>query len=349
MDRPLVVSEDPDLIDELVRLAAANGVEVHVATDAEAARSRWSLAPLILVGVDLAARVAGMRPERRRDVVLVGRQLVDADWQRAVTIGAEHVACLPDAERWLIDRLADSGEGPPSNGLVVSVMSTGGGAGASTFAATLAAVAAEERRVLLVDLDPSAGGLDVLVGREGSPATRWEELASTRGRLSPTALRRALPEWAGVSVLSWGRSASGRVEAEPLTSVLDAGERGFDLVVLDVARWLDPATELALARSHRTVLVTSATVRGVSAAAGLTEVLGDRCASLGLVTRRHPGGVSPESVVESIELPALGDLPHVPALARRCESGEGPALRGSYARAVRRILPQFGDTNRRVR
>lgn len=343
MDRPLVVSEDPDLIDELVRLAAANGVEVHLATDAEAARSRWSLAPLVLVGVDLAARVAGMRPERRRDVVLVGRQLVDADWQRAVTIGAEHVACLPDAERWIIDRLADSGEGPPSNGTVVSVMSTGGGAGASTFAATLAAIAAEEQRVLLVDLDPSAGGLDVLVGQEDVRATRWEELAATRGRLSVSTIRQALPLWSGVSVLSWGRSGSGRIDVEPLTSVLDGGERGFDLVILDVARWLDPATELALARSHHTVLVTAATVRGVSATARLREVLGDRCTSLGLVTRRHPGGVSPASVTASLGLPSLGELPHAPSLARRCESGEGPAPRGSYARAVRRVLPRLDD------
>lgn len=349
MDRPLVVSEDPDLVDELVRLAAANGVEVHLATDAEAARSRWSLAPLVLVGVDLAARVAGMRPERRRDVVLVGRHLQDADWQRAVTIGAEHVACLPDAERWLIDRLADSGEGPPSNGLVVSVMSTGGGAGASTFASTLAAIAAEESRVLLVDLDPSAGGLDVLIGQEATRAARWEELAATRGRLSPTTLRQALPEWAGVSVLSWGRAGAGRVDIEPLTSVIDAGERGFDLVVLDVARWLDPATELALARSHRTALVTSTTVRGVSAATRLGAVLADRCTSLGLITRRHPGGISPESVGASIDLPTLGDLPHVPALARRCESGEGPALRGNYARAVRRIVPHIIDTLGRQR
>lgn len=339
MDRPLVVSEDPELVDEIVRLAAANGVEVHLATDAEAARSRWSLAPLILVGVDLAARVAGMRPERRRDVVLVGRHVADADWQRAVTLGAEHVACLPDAERWLIDRLADSGEGPPTNGTVVSVMSTGGGAGASTFASAAAALAAEDQRVLLVDLDPSAGGIDVLLGQESTPATRWEELAATRGRLSATTLRQALPEWAGVSVLSWGRMGAGRIEPDALSSVLDAGERGFDLVILDVARWLDAATELALARSHRTALVTAATVRGVAATARLTEGLADRSASLGLVVRRHPGGVSPDSVSASLDAPVLGDLPHVPSLARRCESGEGPGLRGGYARAVRRTLP----------
>ena len=136
---------------------------------------------------------------------------------------------------------------------------------------------------------------------------------------------------------------TGCVDIEPLTSVLDAGERGYDLVVIDVARWLEPATELALARSHRTVLVTSATVRGASAAARLSETLGDRCASLGLVTRHHPGGVSAESVTSACGLPCLGAVPHVPSLARRCESGEGPALRGNYARAVRRVVAQLSN------
>lgn len=349
MARPLLISEDPDLIDEVVRLAAANGVDVHLSTDAENARSRWSLAPLVLVGVDMAARVAGLRPERRREVVLLGRDLGDADWQRAVTLGAEHVARLPDAERWLIDRLADCGEGPPVHGSIVAVMSTGGGAGASTFAATLAAVAAEDRSVLLVDLDPSAGGLDVLVGREGVDATRWEDLADTRGRLSASSLRQALPTWAGVSLLSWGRAGAGRVDADPLASVLDAGERGFDLMVLDVPRWLDPATELALSRAHRTALVTSASVRGVAAAVRMGGVLGDRCAHLGVLTRRHPRGVAPEAAASAILLPSLGHLPHAPDVARRCEAGEGPALRGAYARAVRRVADDLAPPRRAVR
>ena len=57
--RPLLVSGDPDLIDDVLRLAAANGVEVHLATDAEAARSHWVLAPLVLVGADAAAAPGG--------------------------------------------------------------------------------------------------------------------------------------------------------------------------------------------------------------------------------------------------------------------------------------------------
>lgn len=337
MPRPLMVSDDATLIDDVLRLAAANNVEVHLATDAEGARSRWSRAPLVLVGADLASRVAGMRPERRRDVVLVGHQITDADWQRAVTLGAEHVACLPDAERWLIDRLADSGEGPPRNGTVISIMSTGGGAGASTFAATLAAVAAEQARVLLVDVDPLAGGLDVLLGIESVDATRWSDLADTRGRVSPASLQQALPEWGGVSVLSWGRGGPSSVTSEALSSVIDAGERGFDLTVLDVPRTMDASTELALARARRTVLVASSTVRGVSAAARMGELFDDRCASLGVLVRRDPRGVASASVAELLSAPVLGELPYSSSMARRCDAGEGPALRDAYARSVRRL------------
>ena len=138
LQRPLLVSNDADLIDDVLRLSAANGVEVHLAADADAARSRWTLAPLVVVGEDALGPVAQARLTRRRDVVLITREPSTATWQRAVEIGAEHVVALPEAERWLIDRLADSGEGPTRAGRVVGITGCGGGAGASTFAATLA-------------------------------------------------------------------------------------------------------------------------------------------------------------------------------------------------------------------
>lgn len=339
MTRPLLVSDDSALIDEVLRLAAATNVDVHLATDAESARRQWSRAPLVIVGVDLASRMAGLRPERRTDVVLVGRQIADADWQRAVTLGAEHVACLPDSERWLADRLADSGEGPPRSGLVIAVMPCGGGAGASTLAATMAAHAAQDRRTLLVDLDSLGGGLDVLVGVEDVAAARWADLADTRGRLSPTTLEQALPRWAGASVLSWGRDGPARLAPDPVASVIDAGERAHDLVVVDLPRSLDDVTELVLGRARRTVLVTPAHVRGVAAAARLGSVLRDRCASLGVVVRRDQRGVSSGSVSSVLADELLGELPYSSGMSRRCDAGEGPSLRDSYGRTVRRLLP----------
>ncbi|MGH3683349.1 MAG: hypothetical protein ACRDT2_24245, partial [Natronosporangium sp.] len=47
--RPLVVTSDEQLLDELLRVAAASGTELDVAADPAAARGRYSAAPLVLV------------------------------------------------------------------------------------------------------------------------------------------------------------------------------------------------------------------------------------------------------------------------------------------------------------
>ena len=338
--RPLLVSGDGDLIDDVLRLAAANGVDVHLAMDAEGARGRWQAAPLVLIGADLAAAMAAAGMGRRRDVVLVTRQPIPEDWQRAVALGAEHVVALPEAERWLIDRLADSTEGTARDGGVLAVMGCGGGAGASTFAATLAlAAAARSMRVLLIDADPLAGGLDVLLGLEETPGIRWADLADARGRLGAPALDQALPQVSGVSVLSWGRDGTSSVPAEVVGSVLDAGVRGYDLVIIDVPRSLGPVTELVLARSGRTLLVSVNHVRATAAAARLAGELESRCASLGLVLRSAPKGVSDDAVLAALALPVVARLPYSVGLAARSDEGERPSLRDGYGRACAAALP----------
>ena len=47
-DRPLLVTSDPDLLDELLRLCAAAGTEAEVAHDIAAARLSWSTPPLVV-------------------------------------------------------------------------------------------------------------------------------------------------------------------------------------------------------------------------------------------------------------------------------------------------------------
>ncbi|AGL29134.1 hypothetical protein J113_25565 [Mycobacterium tuberculosis CAS/NITR204] len=79
----------------------------------------------------------------------------------------------------------------------------GGRGGAGTlFAVALAQAAAD---ALLVDLDPWAGGIDLLVGGETAPGLRWPDLALQGGRLNWSAVRAALPRPRGISVLSGTR------------------------------------------------------------------------------------------------------------------------------------------------
>lgn len=343
--RPLLISADADIIDDTVRLAAANGVELHLATDIAGARPRWPLAALALVGADLADEVAAARLSRRRGVVIVTRQPDEQLWPIAVELGAERVAQLPADERWLIDRLADSAEGPPRDGRIVAVMGTGAGAGASTLAAALALAAAAQRlRVLLVDADPLGGGIDLLLGLEDSPGIRWPDLVETRGRLASTSLDEALPHVEGVAVLSWGRAGPLHATPEAMAALLSAGSRGYDLVVVDLARNLDAVAEVAVAHATQTLLVATNRVRGAAAAARIAALLDGRCPSVGLVLRSDPRGLLDDSVSASLGVPTVGRLPTVRSLAARADDGEPPTVRGEYGRACRALLASIAAT-----
>lgn len=161
---PLLVTSDGELLEDLLRLAAAGGIEVELAADPAAARTRWLPAPLVLVGADQAQPCLRARLPQRPRMVLVGRSgELDPGWQVAELIGAEHVATLPAAEPWLVDRFAECGpEGAePGGARIVAVLGGRGGAGASILAGGLAVTAARARlRTLLVDADPLGGGLD---------------------------------------------------------------------------------------------------------------------------------------------------------------------------------------------
>ncbi|MGC1212194.1 MAG: septum site-determining protein minD, partial [Micromonospora sp.] len=131
---PLLVTADGDLLDELLRLAAAGGTEVELAADPAAARARWLPAPLVLVGSDQAQACLRARLPRRPWMVLVGRSgQLDPGAEIAELIGAEHVATLPAAEPWLVDRFTECGPDPASRvgARMIAVLGGRGGAGAS--------------------------------------------------------------------------------------------------------------------------------------------------------------------------------------------------------------------------
>src|SRR3954454_266521 len=77
--RPLVVTDDPALLDDLLRLATAAGVEPFVAPTVDAARDRWSAAPLVVVGVEQCGRLASAGLPPRAAVIVA----VSADGRAA--------------------------------------------------------------------------------------------------------------------------------------------------------------------------------------------------------------------------------------------------------------------------
>ncbi|HSK54630.1 MAG TPA: septum site-determining protein Ssd [Jiangellales bacterium] len=344
--RPLVVTADERLLDDLLRLAAAAGVDVDVADDAGSALACWAAAPLVLVGTDLVGPLCGAAPPRRRAVALVGADLDDASvWQRAVELGAEHVLFLPDAEPWLVERLADAAEGPEGESVVVGVVGGRGGAGASVLATALALTSGRRGSpTTLVDADPLGGGLDLVLGAEDCHGLRWQDLAHTRGRVAGTALREALPHVSGLTLLAWDRGEGLTLPAEAARTVLEAVRRTSELVVVDLPRRLDPAVEELLSLCTTTLLVVPAEIRAVAAAGRVAAGLGLMTSDLRLVVRGpSPGGLGPDEVARVLGVPLAAHLRPEPGLTEALEQGRPPggSGRGPLAGVCGDLLDQL--------
>jgi secretion/DNA translocation related CpaE-like protein len=188
---------------------------------------------------------------------------------------------------------------------VIGVIGGRGGCGASTFACVLAAMAALGRPALLVDLDPVAGGIDVLLGIESRPGARWSGLRLDGGRLDPDVLIRGLPQWESAAVLS----ADVTPTPQAVEQVLDVGASAA-LVVVDLGRWASATREVALQRCVLTVLICRTDVRSVTGARAVRLGLGS--SPMGLVVVRSGRDPAPAArVAELVEAPLIGAVSHV--------------------------------------
>jgi secretion/DNA translocation related CpaE-like protein len=146
------------------------------------------------------------------------------------------------------------------DGPCIGVLGGSGGVGASSLTAAIAACAG---LAVLVDLDVHGGGIDVLLGIEKDPGTRWSGLHSDGGRIDPGEVSEALPRWGEISVLSCDRE---ELPAAAVGSVLVAA-RALGPVVVDLGRSVSTARDVALADCDLVAVVVRATVPGVAAAA----------------------------------------------------------------------------------
>ncbi|MGW6913399.1 septum site-determining protein Ssd [Kitasatospora sp. NPDC054939] len=328
---PLVVTGDAALTEHLLRLCAAAGTEPRLIRGAPPPLALWEAAPIVLVGDDRVADCAGL--PRRGGVLLLGLDLDDAAvWVRAVRLGAEHVLFLPDAEAWLLDRIADATEGAGASALTVAVLGGRGGAGASTLACALAVTAARTgRRTMLVDGDPLGGGLDILLGGESARGLRWPDLVGARGRVSGAELVKALPahrRLTALSCLSWDRSDTLAVPPEAMRSVLAAARRRGGVVVVDLPRHLDAAAGQALEQSDTALLVVPAELRAVAAADRVAAAVRMRLGDVRAVVRPpRAAGPVPTDIARSLQLPLAGELLPEPGLTADTERGVPPGLR----------------------
>lgn len=185
-----------------------------------------------------------------------------------------------------------------SGGAVVGVVGGSGGVGASTFAAVLALVAAPS---VLVDLDVSGGGIDVVLGIEQAPGARWSGLRLEGGRLDPTSLAEGLPRAGPAAVLAADTPA---VDPAAVLQVLEAAE-ALGGVVLDLPRASCAERAAGLLRCELVVVVARADVAGLVAAHATVSALPE--VPVGVVVRR--GELEPAEAARLVGVPLLGVLP----------------------------------------
>ncbi|MEO3814239.1 septum site-determining protein Ssd [Sphaerisporangium sp. B11E5] len=321
-----MITDDQDLLDDLLRVAAAAGVEIDVAHAAAHARPFWPRAPIVVVGVDVADALAATGPPPRQGVLLVTRGADDPSvWRRCVAVGAAAVLTLPQAERQLVEEFAEASEPETRSGETVCVIGGRGGAGASVLATCLALVASRRKtRTLLVDADPLGGGIDVLLGQEHAVGARWPDIAEREGRVSYAALRDALPTFGDLTVLSGHRGEPSAIPPEAMRAVLGAAHRGCDLIVVDLPRHVTPAAAEALSRAAMTLLLVPSDLRGVLSAAQVLPELHKHTQCIRTVTR--PGPLAPDVVTRSLDTPHLGFLPDQRNLADHLDRGAASPL-----------------------
>ncbi len=351
--RPLLATDDLELLDDVLRLAAAAGVEPLVVTSAAALRSRWAHHSLVVIGSDIAAEVSAGYVPRRDGVVLAARGQGEATvtWSAATQLGADQVAMLPDAETWLIDRFATIGVRHRASAPVVGFVGGCGGAGSSSLAAAVA-VAGRGRstEVTAIDLDPLGTGLEVLLGADQPEGLSWADLANTRGRLRGDVVRASLPELVGVRVLGWANNAPQPLAAGSVGAAIDGLARSCDLVIVDFARSFGEEVAEALCRCGLVVLTCPRTTVAVASASRMLSLGQLSNQPVEVVARGpSPSGISGEEVAETLGLPLLCDVAADPGVGRRLERGLTPVgRRGGIRSASEAVLDRLAIASESV-
>ena len=239
-------------------------------------------------------------------LVVTSEQVVTTSaWRSALASGARALLQLPADSEQLLSHLSELSR-PRSDSTVIGVVAGHGGAGASSFAARLAAAARPDGPVVLVDGDPLGGGLDLLVEHGGAAGVGWSDLEGL-GSQDGTALREGLPVVDEVALLVAGDGPG--PQASALSRALTALAPGGGTVVVDLS-----ASLVAAAAEHldRLLLVTTATDHAVRATARRLDIWPLPAGLVSVVVRRQ-GPLHPGDIAADLSLPLAAAFRDSPA------------------------------------
>lgn len=351
----LLVTADSRIINAVKTVVDPMGLDVRVVESPLIARDIWERSTFVLVGSDLAGEcVENLAPRRAHLIVVhMKEQLGSAEltqpnferdiWRHAVALGAENVLELPAANFWLVDALSPFVIAEPISGIlesnVISVIGGSGGAGASTFAVNLAAIAMSQGMTsVVIDLDRFGGGIDLILGAEEISGARWPDIDPGAGRIAQDTLSAALPKVNGVSFLSQSRTSSGEVTTEVIAAVVDAARRAFDLVVLDLPREHSECNALLMGQSLVTCVITRNHVRSIAASIALSQWVRKLGNQSRFVLISDSKGLGLPDVCGALGDQGLTEIPFMPAMTTRADEGDPPGINSGYRDVCQALL-----------
>jgi pilus assembly protein CpaE len=254
-------------------------------------------ASVILVDIDPEQKrmLAGLDPVLSRfpqtRLVVLSNEVTNELMLEAMQIGARHLLPKRAIQADLLGVLGRFvfGESlsPKKRGHVVTVLSAGGGCGATTLSLNLAYEVQLEtaRPVLLVDLDEHYGSLAAYLNLEGDYGIA-DILARKKvdeALLHTTALAFGERLQVLLSPASARASLGRAMEYNEFSAFLDVARKAYAWTILDAPRVPAAAMAQMIRASSTTFLVLQLSVKDIRAARSLLKSIGDQ-------------GISPESV-----------------------------------------------------
>ncbi|MGP6175531.1 septum site-determining protein Ssd [Corynebacterium sp. A21] len=317
----LVAVTDPVLHPEATHIAAATGRRIiDTVKPAEIAR-HYRRVDAVLIDAATATTLSEL-PQRPK-VYFLAADPGPVDWQLALECHADRALVIPAQAAELLGALGRERRPEDATSRVLGISGSAGGAGASTLAAATARKAVRAGEVVLVDADPAAGGLDLLLGLEDAGGARWQDLSFGEGAIAVDDLQAALPRSRdGISVLTGARSTivdPYHLSGAELISALESLRGGPKLTIVDLPGHGE-VTEAAVEHCDRVLLLVPAEVRPVAAAAQQIARWRSRQVEVSLILR-HRGwsGLGIAEVEKVTKAEVIAELGTVARLAKQTE------------------------------
>lgn len=336
----LLVSGDDRVITEFQKIAAVTQTPLVIMS--EPSTLDVSNAYRVFVSPDCVEV-----PISHHEVVLVVVGTTGPEtWRRAAKLSANHIAVIPDSREWLVEHLS----APASKlGLCVGIIPGAGGAGASLLSCGLAFHARQFfTDVVLIDLDETSAGLDIVLGIEGQPGMRWQDFYTLTGSISGSDILRGLPIRDGVALLTHNESEIQVDDFLPST-IIEQLRSTSELVIIDLPKFSNQKVIANVLQQCDIVLVvTPSTVRGSASTKKAIAAIAKHATDVELVVRNFPGtNFDALRIAQSIDVPLAGVINSDPRIVEQIEQGFGVSgiHLGGFTRSMNALAKRLVETS----